>query len=493
MGNHLLLSLLALPIIGTIILILIQENKTAVLKTISAIITGLQLWLVLQLISNFDRSANYLQFVEQISWIKLLNINFIIGLNGINLLFLAMSTMVFFVTVFINWRAETKQKTFYVLLMLVNIGTTGLFISFDLFLFVMFYGIALFSTSLLITLFSKNSDHGNFAMHALISFCLIIIGILLINNHNPENGFNLYTLSQNSSVLSGIQTSGFFVFFIGFLFISPIVPFHSWYSGVVENTNTALAVIVLSLVSKISVFGILHIVIPLFPQTTLKYGIIFGILAFFSVLYFALSVFSYKNYRKIVVYFTGFSNAFIFLGLSAILSVNFQSTDAATTGINGAVIQSVSSAMIIIILLLVPKIHRLTTRQSSSAQSNRWVATFLLLMVLTAGIGLPGFLNFIGQFLCLTSAFQQLLTGIFTVAAMLGIVLVGIQFFKIITDTIRDTGQFNFFISDNEISNELVIIPLILILLLFLGLFPGTITEIIRPSVLKLVEYLPII
>ena len=139
MINHLLLYLFLFPLLGTVILIFVNENKLNTLKTIAAITTGIQMWIIVQLIFNFDTNIGYLQYVEQISWINLLNIDFIIGLNGINLVFLTLSTILFFTAIFINWKERYHQKSFYVLIMLLNTAVTGLFMSYDLFLFTVFY------------------------------------------------------------------------------------------------------------------------------------------------------------------------------------------------------------------------------------------------------------------------------------------------------------------------------------------------------------------
>jgi len=410
MGNHLLLTSLGLPVLGTFILILIKEEKSFALKTISAIITGLQLWIVIQLFSNFDKSAGYLQFVDHFSWINLLNIDFVIGLNGINLLFLALSTIIFFTTVFISWQFGNRQKSFFVLMMLLNSGITGLFIAYDLFLFLMFYGVALFSMFLLITLFtskSENINNGYFGIYALISFCLITVGVLIINNQSPLSGFNLNALARNPESLNSIQTGGFFIFLIGFLLIAPVVPFHTWLVPAAGNSIASVSILLLALFSKISIFGVLHIVIPLFPQSSMQFALIFGILGLVSILYFAFCVFSFPQYRKIVIYFTGFLNAFVYLGLSALLSIKQQNPDAALAGLNGTVIQAISAGLLILIMMLLPNIRRTALEKSLIPNTNRWAVMFMMLIILLAGIGLPGFLNFIGQFPCESFLFSS--------------------------------------------------------------------------------------
>ncbi|MDO9547905.1 MAG: proton-conducting transporter membrane subunit, partial [Candidatus Marinimicrobia bacterium] len=385
------------------------------------------------------------------------------------------------------------QKSFFVLMMLLNSGITGLFIAYDLFLFLMFYGITLFSMFLLITLFtskSENINNGHFGLYALISFCLLTIGILVINTQNPLSGFNLSALTRSPEALTNIQTGGFFIFLIGFLLIAPVVPFHTWFVPAAGNSIASVSILLLALFSKISIFGILQIVIPLFPQSSMQFALIFGILGLVSILYFAFCVFSFPQYQKIVIYFTGFLNAFIYLGLSALLSIKQQNLDAALAGLNGAVIQSISAGLLIVIMVLLPKIRQAAVNKISASGTNRWAVMFMMMMVLLAGIGLPGFLNFIGQFLCLAGAFHLLSTGIFSVFALLGLILVGVQFFKIIRSTIQNTNEFEFSVNLHEISNEVIIVPAILIMLFLLGIFPETVLQMIGRSVYSLIEYI---
>jgi len=225
----------------------------------------------------------------------------------------------------------------------------------------------------------------------------------------------------------------------------------------------------------------------------MQFALIFGILGLVSILYFAFCVFSFPQYRKIVIYFTGFLNAFVYLGLSALLSIKQQNPDAALAGLNGTVIQAISAGLLILIMMLLPNIRRTALEKSLIPNTNRWAVMFMMLIILLAGIGLPGFLNFIGQFLCLSGAFHLLSTRIFSVIALLGLILIGVQFFKIIRSTIQATNEFDFTTDLNEINNEVIIASAILIMLFLLGIFPETVMQIIDRSVYSLIEYIAVI
>ncbi len=172
MGSHPLSTILILPLIGVITLLFIQNKRKSAIKTISAIVVGLQLWLSLQIFFNFDTTTNYLQFVDHYSWINLFSIDFIIGINGLNLPFVLLSSIVLFLSIFISWNLEHQQKAFYILLMIFDFGIIGVFIAFDLFLFISFLGILLFSTFFLISLFTSDPQKNpaiHFGVYAIIA------------------------------------------------------------------------------------------------------------------------------------------------------------------------------------------------------------------------------------------------------------------------------------------------------------------------------------
>ncbi|MGC9364230.1 MAG: proton-conducting transporter membrane subunit [Fidelibacterota bacterium] len=492
MGNHLLLITLFLPLIGALIILFIKEKKSTVIRSVAAIVCGLQLWIVVQLLTTFDKTATWLQFGEHIRWIDFLDINFIIGIDGINLVFLNLSGIIFLATVFISRQISNRQKSFYTLLMILNIGITGVLIAFDLFLFLMFYGLTLFSMFLLVTLFpAQESDirSGHFGMNVLISFCLMIIGILILNHQNPNAGFNLVTFMRSATVPGNVSTVGFFIVFIGFLFITPVFPFHSWLAATANNTIIPVAILVLSIFSQIGIFGMLHIVLPLFAHHATHYAILFSILGLIGILYYAVCVFSFSNFKKITTYAAGYLNGFVFLGLAALLATHHL-PDAAFSGLNGAVIQTVASALLIMTMLLIPKAYQHIITAATATVNHQWPLKLIIILILCAAIGLPGFPIFVGQFLCLTGSFQVLSTRIISIVALAGLIIVGIQFFRIIRSIVRRSDEYDFSVNTAEIDNERVILPLVLSVLFICGIFPNLILKILDQSIHVLIQSL---
>ena len=495
MGSHPLSTILILPFIGVITLLFVHNKKKSAIKTISAIVVGLQLWLSLQIFFNFDTTTNYLQFVDHYSWINLFSIDFIIGINGLNLPFVLLSSIVLFLSIFISWNLEHQQKTFYMLLMIFDFGIMGIFIAFDLFLFISFLGILLFSTFFLISLFTSDPQKNpaiHFGIYAIIAFSLILIGTLLISSKSDLSTFNITHLIQNPNPSNSFQIIGYFILLTGFLFITPIIPFHSWYLPTVSNTIAPINILIMSLFTKIGLFGILKLVFPLFPYATRELTLIIGILALISILYYALCAFSYKSYRTIITYFSSYQIAIAFLGLSSVLSIKSKLMGAAATGLNGAIIQMFGAGLIIPILVLLPKLlHNISMHKpgiNDLPGRNRWIISFVIMLSLLASFGIPGFLSFISQFLCFLGIFQIVSTRIIGIIAFIGIIFIAVTFFKIIRSIVLNNNDVEFDVNHAETSNEFLIATVLVGLLILFGLYPKPLLQTINQSVQYLVS-----
>jgi NADH-quinone oxidoreductase subunit M len=492
MAHHQLSTLLLLPFFGMLLLLTLRAEKGKLIRTISAIVTGLQLWIIIQLVSAFDSSAGYLQFVEHYSWINLLSIDFIIGLNGINFPFLILAVLVFCISVYIAWNIADHTKSFFVLLMAMDIGISGMFMTFDLFLFIMFLGITLFSLFLLISLFtdpSKSDAITTYGIYALISFCLIIIGVLIVTINNPFTTFNLSILANNPNPSPAIQLTGFIVLLIGFLMISPIFPFHTWLIPTISSIAAPIAILILALFTKISIFGILHIVLPLFPKTAGSLALICGIFGLLNLLYFALRVFGARDYRKMISFFYGYLHAIIIMGLSVVFAARRSTIDAAVAGLHSVILLVISAGFVIIALFLLPKLMSATDSEKSANTQPRWSVRFTLMLTALAAIGIPGFLTFFAQFLYILAAFQQTATRILSIIALLGPLVIIIKFFTVIRGIITGNPEVDYAVY-NDSRNEYLITAVILGLLILFGLFPGLILQTFNQSVSTLINHL---
>lgn len=497
MGNHQLSTLLFLPFLGIIIQLFIKKENLTVIKNITAIVVGLQLWLTFQIMSLFDQSTPLLQFVDNYSWINAFAINFFIGLDGINLPFLILTNLILFVTLLLTWRSNSLPKTYYVLLLFYDIGMVGLFCAFDLFLFLSFLGILLFSTFFLLTLFSTNINRNSsffFGVLAIGSFCLLLIGTLLITSKSSPLTFNLLNLVQGLKLPHSLQTIGFIIFLLGFLMILPVFPFHFWFTRSVLESPLPLNILLMTLFTKIGIYGILRFVIPLFPAASLQLVIVIGILAIISILYFAFCSLSYQAYNAKISYINGYYTSNILLSISTVILIKNNQTAAIFSGLSGTMALIAAYGLTIPLLILLPEIRHSNSISSISPQNHtrprKWTISLILMSIIMAGIGIPGFFGFVAQYLSYLGLFQAIPTRILAIIAFMGYLLLTIVFFQIARDLILQKNQIQYEAKDLGIGNHFVVIGILLILLILLGIFPASYLAIPAQSIRHFIEFL---
>jgi len=497
MGNHQLSTLLFLPFLGIIIQLLIKKEKLAVIKNITAVVVGLQLWLILQCLSLFDKSTPLLQFVDNYSWIDAFAINFFIGLDGINLPFLMLTNLILFITLLLTWQSNSLPKTFYVLFLFFDIGLIGLFCAFDLFLFLSFLGILLFSTFFLLTLFSTNLKRNSsfiFGVVAIGSFCLLLIGTLLITTKSSPLTFNLLSLVQSLNLPQDLEKIGFFIFLFGFLLILPIFPFHFWFTNNILESNLPVNILFMTLFTKVGVYGILRLGFPLFPTAALNLGIVLGILAIISILYFAICSFSYQDHKVKISYINGYYTGNILLSISAVILINHNQAAAVFSSLSGTMALMAAYGLTIPLLILLPRILPSDSIAKTTPQNNpalrKWTISLIFILIIMAGIGIPGFFGFVAQYISYLGLFQAVSTRILAIIAFAGQLLITIVFFQIIRDRILQKNQIQYEAQDHATGNQFIVIGILLIILIFMGIFPAFYLAIPAQSINNFIELL---
>jgi NADH:ubiquinone oxidoreductase subunit 4 (subunit M) len=497
MGNHQLSTLLCLPLLGIIVQLFIKKEKLTIVKNVTAVVIGLQLWLTFQIMSLFDKSTPMLQFVDNYSWINAFAINFIIGLDGINLPFLMLTTLILFGTILLTWHSNSLPKTFYVLLLFFDIGLIGLFCAFDLFLLLSFLGILFFSTFFLLTLFSTNTNRDSaflFGIVAVGSFCLLLIGTLIITTRSSPLTFNLLNLVQGLKLPANLQTIGFFIFLVGFLLILPVFPFHFWFTPTILESTLPINILLMTLFTKVGIYGVLRLVIPLFPKASIQLGIIIGILAIISILYFALCSFSYQTYKVKISYINGYYTSNILLSISVVILINHNQIAAVFSGLSGAMALIAAYGLTIPLLILLPEIRPLNSGGEVASKSHvaqkKWTISLIFMLIIIAGIGIPGFFGFAGQYISYLGLFQAIPTRILAIIAFTGQLLITIVFFQIIRDRVLQKNQIQYEAIDHTISNHYIVIGVLLIVLLLMGIFPAAYLAIPAQSIQHFIELL---
>lgn len=473
MYSHLLSIIIFLPVIGMFAVMITAGKNSKLIKSISIIISGLQVWLSLQVLADFLPSVNALQFTEHFKWLESLKIDYLIGIDGINIIFLLLTTIVM-LTAFINsWRINQNVREYFLLMLLLDTGLTGFFLSFDLFLSLIFFGISLFPLYLLIGFWNQNSRDvaSRYSLFTIFSFILIFTGFLLLFLFKGSSGFNIPDLVYNNQFTDTVQIIIFLVLTTGFLLILPSIPFHNWMINVCDELPIPLQMVIIGLFTKVGIFGLLRFCLPLLPKATAVLSVILAIIGLINMLYGSLAVFVRDDLKKILGYFTLTQTGVILLGLSSLGTGLTTQIQAAVTGISGGVFHTFNFGMSIILVLSIINFQEKfspSTISPTAGHSPHFYGLTLVSLLILAGIPLFG--TFISKLLCFTGAVMSPVIRIFALLAIPAVMLNLAAFFKLFQKlNAGNTKQ----VSDLGHHFELLIIYSLIIITLLLGIFPN--------------------
>ena len=470
-----------LPLLGAIITGITCNINLA--KKITLIIASFELVLTLIALFLFNPSdGNHFQLVEHYAWIPNLNIEYLIGIDGISVLFLPMSALLTVIAIIASWNSVQHQQRLHFALLLALEGVTiGVFLALDTILFFLFWELTLPPIFFLISLWGIGPERRTAAMKYTLFMLaggvplLFAVIILAINHANDVGG----TLSQNLSfslpllletkLPDNLQPIVFTLFLLGFSVKAPFFPFHTWLPSVAMEGPTQLTSLLLGL--KLGIYGILRFAIPLAPSAAVEYSWALGILGAITLIYAGLIALQQTNLRRLLAYASISHVGLIIIGIS---SLTIQ-------GIQGAIFQLVNFTLISSSLMLIAGFiqHRLGSTEirhlSGLAKVMPRLITFYFFFVL-ASIGLPGTSGFPAELLLIFGAltahhslgFTALAGAILSAAYMLSFTRKA--FFGPITQNAINKVQ-------DLRPRELAILCIPALLILVFGISPNTLLE----------------
>jgi len=483
MQNISIISLLLLcPIVG--IALLWTTQNLYFVRAIALTTSLFCLLLSLMLLHDFDTQYSGFQFIETIPWIPSLNVNYSVGVDGLSILFLPLTSLLFSGVIVSSWTGtRTLPRLYFTLLLLLFCATLGIFVALDTMLFLFFWEMTLAPVYFLISLWGVGPNRRYAAVKYTLfmmagGVALIFAFIILAMNASTDNvpaqlAFDYVTL-LNTPISFEVQTTVFFLLLLGFGAKAPIFPFHTWLPTIAMEGPVSVAAIMTGL--KLGAYGFIRFMVPLAPDAATHYHWLLAGLGVIGILYGAIVALNQSNLRRMLAYSSISHVGLVVLGIA---SFNIQ-------GIQGSIFQLLNFSLIMGGLFLITGFlhHRTGSTDSLSlggvAHSMPLLTSFFLLFGL-AGIGIPGTNGFIGEHLILLGSLQAH-TGA-GLAALAGIVLSAAYFLNMYRTTFLGTSR-TAVVSDSLdlLPRELGLILLMAGLILFTGLYPSSIMDIIQQS-----------
>jgi NADH-quinone oxidoreductase subunit M len=434
-----ILSLFVLiPLLTITGIILVKDMK--LVKVVAATGMGIQLLTAAILIFLFVSArhagdTSEMLFIRDIVWFKYLNIHYAVGVDGISVAMIGLTSIVVFAGIFASWEMELLTKEFFVSLILLATGVFGFFISIDLFTMFMFYELAVIPMYLLIGIWGsgpKEYSAMKLTLMLMGASALLLVGILGIHFNSASDGgklsFNILEISK-SRIPMKAQYIFFPMTFVGFGVLGALFPFHTWSPDGHSSAPTAVSMLHAGVLMKLGGYGAFRVAIFLMPEAAHELSWIFLILTSISVIYGAFGAIVQKDLKYINAYS---SVSHCGLVLFAILMMN-------KTAMTGAVIQMISHGlMTALFFALIGMIYgRTHTRMINEMGGLMKVIPFLSVCYVIAGLaslGLPGLSGFVAEATIFVGAFQHpdLFHRILTIVAITSIVITAVYILRVI-------------------------------------------------------------
>ena len=462
-----------IPLAGAALLIFIPGEKKDLHRLLALLFSLITFVLSVILFLNFDPSQAEPQMIEKSAWLGY-GINYHVGVDGLSLLLVMLTTFLFPIAVLSGWRyIDQRVKEYHIFLLFLETGIIGVFVALNLFLFYVFWEVMLIPMYFLIGIWG-----GPRRIYATIKFVIFtMFGSLLM----LVAIFTLYSLYYKATgtysfeiadltrliLLPRIQTWLFLAFALAFAIKVPLFPFHTWLPDAHVEAPTAGSVILAAVLLKMGVYGFLRLAMPLFPQALMKFTPLLMILSLIGIIYGGCMALIQRDVKSLVAYSSVSHMGLIMLALFALNQ----------EALEGSILQMINhglstGALFLIVGILYERAHtRLIKDYGGVSRQMPVLAAFFLIFLLSSA-GLPGLNGFVGEILCLYGVFQTnkimaylAITTVILAAAYLLWMYQRVMHGPIVHDYIRSFKDLNL--------REIFYLVPIVFLMFWIGLYPN--------------------
>jgi len=482
---NILTLLILVPLIGAVLTFFTGKNEKAA-RMLPIIFSATTLVLATLMLLGFDfgnAGINNYQYTEQYDWVPSLGITYHLGVDGISVPMVWLTALLCFLAILFSWDVKNRTKEYMGLMLVLEVGVMGVFMTLDFFLFYIFWEIVLIPMFFLISIWGgprREYAAIKFFIYTHIASLVLLLAIFAMYFVAGGTSFDMiYIQQQGMSWALEFQVMMFLALFFGFGVKMPIVPFHTWLPDAHVEAPTAGSVLLAGLLLKMGAYGLIRVAIPTLPAGARELQWLIIIVAIVSILYGALASLAQKDLKKMVAFSSISHMGIVLLGFATFSAV----------GIAAGVFQMFAHGLITAVLFMVCGVaqHIAGTREipklGGLAHKMPWYATFMMIGFL-ASLGLPGLVGFAAEmpvffsygfmngewnWLILIPIASVVITAAYYIWSMQR-VLFGPLTEKIDTHHLHDVSWF-----------EAAPLAVLCIFIIFFGLQPGLIYDYIRP------------
>ncbi len=488
-GIPILSIIIILPLIGGILTFLSNEDSKAP-KLIALIFSGATLAATLFLFTDFNMSIGTFQFEESYTWIESLGISYTLGVDGISMLMLFLTSLLCFLAILFSWDVEHRTKEYMGLMLILEVGVLGVFSALDYFLFYIFWEVVLIPMFFLIGIWGgprKEYAAIKFFIYTHVASLVMLLAIMamyfeaapVLEGMIGHASFGMQDIAMVSGDFGNMfQLAVFGALFFGFGVKMPVVPFHTWLPDAHVEAPTAGSVLLAGLLLKMGSYGIIRIALPTLPGAAEAFVPVMLVIAIVSILYGAFASLAQRDLKKLVAFSSISHMGIVLLGIATLTTV----------GIAAAVFQMFAHGLVTAVLFMMCGVvqHKAGTREIpllGGLSSKMPVAATFITIGFLASLGLPGLVSFPAEFSVFMATFDEfgwiLMIPIASVAITAGYYLWALQrtMFGPMTDKIdiSKVHDVNWY--------EAAPLTILIVLIVLFGVLPALAWDLISPSV----------
>lgn len=482
-----------IPLLAAVIVALLPRRMGGVIRAIAILATLGSMAISLKMFLAFsgaEPGEGGYRFVQSVPWVNAVDINYLVGVDGINLGLVVMSAIIAFAAACLSYGITERQKQFYFLLLMMSGGVLGAFASLDLFFFYFFHELALVPTFIMIGVWGRGAQK-NYAtfqitMYLTVGALLALVGLIAIYAQSGANTFSIIKLTEHfraSPMDAGAQKLIFPFLLFGFGILVSLWPFHTWAPLGYGSAPTGTAMLHAGALKKFGLYGLIRIAIPLMPEGARIWLHVLAYLCLGNILYVGLVAMRQKDLGLLIGNSSVAHMGFVFLGIASLSLI----------GITGAVLVMIAHGFLAALSFglsgyLYQQKRDLDMSEMGGLLKQMPFVGAAMMMAMLAGCGVPGFANFAGEILVLFGAWKTL-PWIVVFGVWGALVIGGVYMTRAIRVMLHGPlEEKNASVKDIFSLWHKLPYALLLAGLLLVGFFPRLLTEKIRPDAEQLLS-----
>ena len=407
-GGHLLSILIFFPAVGALALLLLRGDDHIFIRRIALIVSVAEFLFSLLLLRGIPLNVGGYRLEENAQWITTPPIHYHLGVDGISLFLVILTTFLTPISVLASWSSiGHRVKEFFVMLLMLEVGVVGVFFSLDLFLFFLFWEVMLIPMAMLIGIWGHERRiyaAVKFVLYTMAGSILMLVGIIWL--YNATGTFDLPTIQQmiqtGTLVLEPrAEMLLFLAFFVAFAVKVPLFPLHTWLPDAHVEAPTAGSVMLAGVLLKMGTYGMMRFCLPLFPEAARRAAPWMAALAIIGIIYGALVAMVQPDLKKLVAYSSVSHLGFVVLGIFAFRNISMQ----------GAVYQMLAhgistGALFLLVGMLYDRRHTFEISEYGGLSTPMPKMAAFFLFAALSSLGLPILNGFVGEYLILLGTYQ---------------------------------------------------------------------------------------